>query len=63
MMYIYTADNCPKCDKLKEKLKINKILFQERSADRIKSPIDEIDKEAMEEASFMNMSLPIMVEE
>ena len=33
------------------------------TADRIKSPIDEIDKEAMVEASFMNMSLPIMVEE
>jgi len=62
MIYVYTADNCLKCEKLKAELKANGSIFQERSADRIKSPIDEIDREAMVEASFMNMSLPIMVE-
>lgn len=62
MLYVYTSSNCPKCDKIKAKLKANNSLFEERSADRIKSPQDEIDREALIEASFTNMSLPVVVE-
>lgn len=62
MIYVYTAPNCPRCNTVKAKLKANNSIFEERSADRIKSPQDEIDREAMVEASFINMQLPIVVE-
>lgn len=62
MIYVYTTPNCLRCDNVKAKLKANKSIFEERSSDRIKSPQDEIDREAMIEASFINMQLPIVIE-
>ncbi len=62
MKYIYTSTECPKCDKLKKKYKTDGVQFVERSADRIKQPEDEIDREALVQASMQNMELPVEVE-
>ena len=62
-MYIYTAENCPKCDALKRQLReVGKNMYVERSADRIKAPVDKIDRDALIEASMNNMTLPVIVE-
>ena len=55
MKYIYTSENCPKCDKLKKKYKSDGVQFVERNADRIKQPDDEVDREALVQASMQNM--------
>ena len=62
MKYVYTADNCPKCTTLKNKLKSEGTPYEERSADRIKNPQDKIDQEALINGSIQNMELPIVVE-
>lgn len=62
MIYIYTADNCPKCESLKKRYNDAGINFVERSAERIKLPEDEIDREAIVQASMNNMELPVEVE-
>lgn len=62
MKYIYTSENCPKCQTLKEKYLKEKTIFEERSANRIKSPQDDIDQEALIQASMQNNSLPVIVE-
>ncbi len=62
MLYIYTADDCPKCVALKAEYTQKGIEFQERSADRLKKPEDLIDQEGLVEASFNNMTLPVVVE-
>ena len=61
MIYIYTAECCPKCIELKDKYKAEGIQFEERSADRIKNPIDLIDKEALIQACMQNNILPVEV--
>ena len=62
MKYIYTAEDCPKCDSLKKKYKANGVRYEERSANRIKQPEDEIDREALVQASMQNMELPVEVD-
>ena len=62
MKYIYTAEDCPKCASLKKKYKTEGVRFVERSADRIKQPEDEIDREALVQASMQNMELPVEVD-
>jgi len=62
MLYLFTAENCPKCEVLKKQLKEKGTPYTERSAERLKSPEDEIDKEALIEGSMGNMELPILVE-
>ena len=62
MKYIYTAEDCPKCKILKTKYKTEGVRFEERSADRIKQPEDEIDREALVQASMQNMELPVEVD-
>lgn len=62
MKYIYSAEGCSKCKVLKDKYNVAGIVFEERSADRIKSPVDEIDREALIQASIQNMALPVEVE-
>ena len=62
MKYIYTAEACPKCESLKKKYKANGVRYEERSADRIKQPEDEIDREALVQASMQNMELPVEVD-
>ena len=43
MKYIYTAEDCPKCETLKKKYKTEGVRFVERNANRIKQPEDEIE--------------------
>lgn len=62
MLYIYTSDNCPKCEKQKKTWKENNVIFEERDASRIRQIQDEIDKEALVQASIQNMVLPVIVE-
>ncbi len=62
MKYIYTAPDCPKCESLKKKYKKEGIEFIERKSDRIKQPEDEIDQEALVQASMQNMELPIEID-
>ncbi|MFN3531484.1 MAG: hypothetical protein ACK41Q_03070 [Candidatus Brocadia sp.] len=61
MKYLYTAENCPKCESLKKKYRSEGVRFVERNADRIKQPEDEIDQEALVQASMQNMELPVEV--
>jgi len=60
--YIYTAEDCPKCELLKKKYKTEGVQFVERSEKRIKQPEDEIDQEALVQASMQNMELPVEVD-
>lgn len=46
MKYIYTKPMCGACIELKEKYRSEGIQFEERKAERILQPEDEIDKEA-----------------
>lgn len=62
MRYIYTSKDCPKCTLLKAEYAKNNIAFEERDADRVKMPRDDIDREALIEGSLGNMELPIEVE-
>lgn len=62
MKYIYTAEDCPKCDSLKKKYRAEGVQFIERRSDRIKQPEDEIDREALVQASMQNMELPVEVD-
>lgn len=62
MKYLYTSDNCPACVAKKEFYKALNVPFEERSADKIKAPEDDIDQEALVQASFQNMELPVEVE-
>ncbi len=62
MHYIYTSMDCPKCTMLKAEYVKNNIPFEERDADRIKAPQDDIDREALINSSLGNMELPIEVE-
>ena len=62
MKYIYTSDCCPKCVALKEKYDCECIEYQERDSARIKSPEDDIDREALVQASMQNMELPVEVD-
>lgn len=62
MIYIYVAQNCPKCEKLKEKYRLENTQYVERDASRIKTPEDEIDREALIQASLQNMELPVVVD-
>ncbi len=62
MKYIYTTENCPKCETLKKKYKIEGVQFVERNADRIKQPEDDADREALVQASMQNMELPVEID-
>lgn len=62
MIYLYTNSSCPKCDKLKEKYRLENTQYIERDASRIKTPEDEIDREALIQASLQNMELPVIVD-
>ncbi len=62
MIYIFTADDCPKCVALKAEYTQKGIVFEERSAERIKKCEDEADREALIQGSMQNMVLPIVVE-
>lgn len=62
MKYIYTSNQCPKCDDLKKRYNESGIVFIERIAERMKAPEDDIDIQALIQASMQNMTLPVEVE-
>lgn len=62
MKYIYTSNECPKCDALKKRYNEFGIVYIERIADRMKAPEDDIDIQALVQASMQNMMLPVEVE-
>ena len=59
---MWSVELCPRCEKLKEHYTKHKIKFEERSGDRLKNPEDEIDLEALCEASNTNMIFPVVIE-
>lgn len=63
MKYIYTASDCPNCENLKAFYKERHIPFEERSSDRIKSPQDSIDQEALIQSCLQNVTLPVEIED
>ena len=65
MIYLYTAEDCPRCEKRKTELKESGKVFVLRDADRLKKPTDdqdEIDIEAFVQLSIQNLILPVEVE-
>lgn len=60
--YIYTQEDCPKCEELEMKLLTEGTPFVTRDAVRLKNPADEVDREGLIEASMQNMELPVLVE-
>ncbi len=65
MIYLYTAPECPRCEKRKTELKESGKVFVLRDADRLKKPTDdqdEIDKDAFVQLSLQNLILPVEVE-
>ncbi len=65
MKYLYSALNCPRCEKRKTELRDQSIAFVERDADRLKKPADDkddIDVEAFVQLSMQNMILPVEVD-
>ena len=61
MIYLYSMENCPNCEKKKKELIVNNITFEERDASRIKAPQDAIDQEALVQASCQNMTMPVVI--
>ncbi len=65
MKYIYTAEDCPRCETLKDEYKSKGVEYTERDAERLKSPThdrDEIDVDAFVQLSMQNMVLPVEIE-
>ena len=65
MIYLYTTEDCPRCDKRKKELIANGIPFTPRDSQRLTKPTDDqddIDKDAFVQLSLNNMILPVEVE-
>ncbi len=65
MKYIYTKERCSACATLKNMYDAQGVEYEERSADRLKNPgddVDEIDKMAFTQLAIQNMTLPVEVE-
>ena len=61
-IHIYSR-KLPKMREFKEKIQgVKAYDLLERNADRIKQPEDEIDREALVQASMQNMELPVEVD-
>lgn len=63
--YIYTQENCPNCEKLKQECHEKGIQYKERSSERFNLPNDEqdrIDTEAYIELCMNNMKFPVVVD-
>jgi hypothetical protein len=62
---IYTRDMCSACVELKERYNLQDIRYEERNADRLEQPQDEIDIQAFIEEVVMknidpkNITLPL----
>ncbi len=62
--YIYTAEDCPRCETLKSNYDEQNIEYMERSSERLTSPTedrDEIDIEAFAQLNMQNLLLPVEV--
>lgn len=62
MIYLYGNEDCPNCKKKEKELKDKGIPFEKRDAARMKAPEDDIDQDALIEASMQNLVLPVIVE-
>lgn len=65
MIYLYTAPDCPACDKRKAELVANGIEHTIRDSSRLTAPQgnqDDIDKDAFVQLSMNNMRVPVEVE-
>jgi hypothetical protein len=63
--YIYSMEDCPKCDKRKEQLRNAHITFTERSGDRLSMDtriMDNIDKEAHLQLQMQNLTFPVEID-
>ncbi len=63
MYYIYTAEDCPRCERQKAEWKRDGIPFTERSSDRLKGGehADQIDVDGFVALCSNNMQLPAIV--
>lgn len=61
MVYIYTKDGCPRCDKARLKFQSLFVRYTERCILRIDDPKDAIDREARAAYSVSNVT-PIVLE-
>ncbi len=65
MKYIYSVEDCPRCEKLKNKYKESKTYFSERRGDRLANDprmYDTIDKEAYIQLQMQNLTFPVEVD-
>jgi glutaredoxin len=65
MKYVYTANMCPACEKLKKEYKEQEVEFVERNGNKLKTPgsdRDDIDVDAFAQLAMNNMLLPVVVE-
>jgi len=62
MKYIYTSNNCWKCEALKTKFIGEGVDFEERPSERLTKVEDEVDREALVQASLQNMELPVEID-
>ena len=63
--YIYSIEDCPRCDKLKASLNEAKTTFTERRGDRLANDpriFDAIDKEAFLQLQMQNLTFPVEVD-
>jgi hypothetical protein len=60
--YVYSMEDCPKCDRLKQDLRGNHTSFTERNGERLKEDprlLDDIDKQAFLQLQMQNLTFPI----
>ncbi len=63
--YIYSVEDCPKCEKLKDKYKNGRVSFIERRGDRLANDpriFDLIDKEAFLQLQMQNLTFPVDID-
>ncbi len=62
--FIYSIEDCPKCEMLKAKYRAANISFSSRKSDRLGSDprmFDAIDKEAFLQLQMQNLTFPVEV--
>jgi glutaredoxin len=64
MFYIYTEEDCPRCDKQKKEWDDQGVQYEVRPASRLRGPdqADQIDVDGFVDLCTKNMVLPAIVE-
>ena len=63
--YIYSVEDCPRCETLKNKYREGRVSFSERRGDRLANDprmFDSIDKEAYIQLQMQNLTFPVEVD-